>query len=289
MQSAPAATILFDVLLAGGLVSMGRFDEAEGHLDRLAKEFERLDADPIPVEKALFVRKYQLIRANCLRGKNQPIQAMALAHAVATGTTVTPQEASIALEAWSFLADTCISLGRWAEAADAFEKAVELAPQSPRYPAMATLAAVRIVQDRTDEAISLYRRALPAEPQNTRLLNNLATLLSEQPGHAKEALEFIDRAIHLAGPQSWLRETKGAILLGDGRVDEALAMLKESASSAEPDPRALLHLAQAYRLAGKLDQARTALDDAHQRNLPQQLLTPAERKLVKELDEKLRR
>ena len=91
------------------------------------------------------------------------------------------------------------------------------------------LAAVRIVQDRTEEAIALYRQALAAEPQNLRTMNNLATLLGEQPGRTKEALEFIDRAIDLAGPQGWLLETKGEILLRDGRVDEALPLIQEAA------------------------------------------------------------
>jgi predicted Zn-dependent protease len=83
-----------------------------------------------------------------------------------------------------------------------------------------------------------------------------------------------------------LLETKGEILLRGGRVDEAVTMLKDVASAAEPDPRVLLHLAQAYQMKGKPDQARKALDDARKRNLPRQLLTPADRKLVKELEEK---
>ncbi len=172
------------------------------------------------------------------------------------------------------------------QAAGSLVAAAEKDRPEPQFLAM--LAAVRILEDRVDEAISLYRRALAAEPQNIRALNNLATLLGEKPGHGKEALECIDRAVSLAGPQSWLLETKGAILLHDGRVDEAIALLKESASSAEPNPRVLLHLAQAYRMAGKLDPARKALDDARKHNLSQQLLTPADRKLVKELNEKLR-
>ena len=39
-------------------------------------------------------------------------------------------------------------------------------------------------------------------------------------------------------------------------------MLNEAASAAEPDPRFLLHLAQAYHMKGKPDRARKALDDA---------------------------
>ncbi len=167
LESAPAATSLFDILLASGLVKMGRFDEAEKHLDRLAKAFEKRDARQVPYEKGLSVRKYQLIRARWLRGKNQPFQAIALAHGVATGTTATAEEVNIALEGWSLLADTCVWLGRWAEAAEAFEKAVEMAPKSPRNRAMA--AAAWMAANQPDRAVRALRLALAfgdgAEPR----------------------------------------------------------------------------------------------------------------------------
>ncbi len=171
------------------------------------------------------------------------------------------------------------------QAADALVAAAKKEKPEPQFVAM--LAAVRVLQDRVEEAIALYREALAAEPENVRTMNNLATLLGEQPAHAKEALEFIDRAIQSAGPQGWLLETKGEILLRQGRGEEALAMLQEAASSADPDPRMLLHLAQAYDLAGKPDRARKALEDARRQKLSEQILTPADRKLIKDLEEKL--
>ena len=171
-------------------------------------------------------------------------------------------------------------------AAEPLIAAAEKGNPDPEFLAM--LAAVRILEGRTDEAITLYHKVLAARPQDVRALNNLATLLGEQPAHVKESLEVIDRALNLAGPQGWLLETKGQILLNDGRIGESVVMLQEAATLDESDPRVLLHLAEAYRLAGKLDQAKKAFDDAQTRHLPQQLLTPVDRKLIKELDEKLR-
>ena len=133
LESVPAAAGIFDLALASGLVRMGRFDEAENYLDRLALATEKPSPGQNPAEKALSLRKYQLLRAHWLRGKNQPFQAIALAHGVATGTTVSAQERSVALEAWSLLADAYMSLGRWAEAAGAFDMAVELAPKASLY------------------------------------------------------------------------------------------------------------------------------------------------------------
>jgi tetratricopeptide (TPR) repeat protein len=164
--------------------------------------------------------------------------------------------------------------------------AVEKDKPSPQF--LVSLAAARVVQERTDEAIALYQKVLAAAPQDLGVLNNLATLLGERKDGGKEALELVDRAINLAGPQGWLLDTKGEILLRNGKVDDALPMLEEAASVAEPDPRVLLHLAEAYRCAGKLERARKALEDAEHRNLHGQLLTPGDRRLVKELNGKFR-
>ena len=138
-----------------------------------------------------------------------------------------------------------------------------------------------------EEAIRAHRRALDLQPQNIDALNNLASLLGEQAGGTKEALELIDRAINLGGPQRILQETKGEILLRGNRVDEALPLMQEAASAAVPDPRVLLHLADAYRRTGKLDEAGKAFKEATAGNLSQQLLTPADGALIKDLREKL--
>ena len=150
-----------------------------------------------------------------------------------------------------------------------------------------SLAAARVVQERLEEAIALYRRALELRPQSIATLNNLASLLGEQAGRTEEALGLIDRAIDIDGPQRILLETKGEILLRGNRVDDALPLIQEAASSAVPDPRVLLHLADAYLRTGKREEASKAFKDAKKGNLSQQLLTPADRALIKDLGEKL--
>jgi tetratricopeptide (TPR) repeat protein/lipopolysaccharide biosynthesis regulator YciM len=168
------------------------------------------------------------------------------------------------------------------QAADALIAAVE--KNQPPAPFLAMLSAVRILQDRPEEAIALAERALAAQPQDIRTINNLATLLGERTGRCEEAVGFIDRAIELAGPQAWLLETRGQILLRGGRIEDAIAVLHEAAQSTDPDPRTLLYLARAYCLAGKFAEARTAFADAQKRNLCEKVLTPADRRLIKELE-----
>ncbi len=149
---------------------------------------------------------------------------------------------------------------------------------------LAMLAAVRIVQDRSDEAIALYQRALAAEPQNIRTMNNLATLLGEQPGTAKK------RSNSSIGPLTWpVRKAgcwkrKARSCSTTVASTNAIAMLKEAAASAEPDPRCCCTWPRpiAWR-AGGIRPARPSTMP-EERNLPQQLLTPADRKLVKELN-----
>ena len=171
------------------------------------------------------------------------------------------------------------------QAADSLLAAAGKDRSDPQF--LESLAAVRIVEDRVDEAIAVYRRALEIQPQSINTLNNLASLLGEQAGRTQEALELINRAIDIHGPQPILRETKGEILLRGNRVEEALPLIQEAASSAAPDPRVLLHLADAYLRTGKFDEAGKAFKDAKQGNVSQKLLTPADRALIKDLGDKL--
>jgi tetratricopeptide (TPR) repeat protein len=154
---------------------------------------------------------------------------------------------------------------------------------------LANVANIRILQGRPDEAIALYRQILQRQPRNPAVLNNLATLLSErpEPEERKEALEDIEQAIKLSGPQpDWL-DTKGLILVYEGKPDQAVGLLKEAASAPHPDPRWSFHLAVAYVRLGELDKARVALEQARAGDLDHQLLTKMDRQLLADLEKKL--
>ena len=93
------------------------------------------------------------------------------------------------------------------------KKALETHKDQPAL--LANVANIRVLQDRSDEAIELYRQILAQQPRNVEVLNNLATMLAEQPEpeKRKEALEYVEQAIKLAGPQPGLLDTKGMALL----------------------------------------------------------------------------
>jgi len=153
---------------------------------------------------------------------------------------------------------------------------------------LSMLAGVRVVENRVDDAVGLYRKALAVAPRNVALLNNLATLLAEQPGDEvkQEALRHIDRAIEIVGPQPGLLDTKGMILVFQGKPAEAVPLLEEASARPQADPRYPFHLAAAYDRIGESDKARDALKTALKGNLAGQVLTPLDRTLLTELEKK---
>ncbi|MCD4726618.1 MAG: tetratricopeptide repeat protein, partial [Pirellulales bacterium] len=132
----------------------------------------------------------------------------------------------------------------------------------------------------------LFRRVLTLKPTDVATLNNLATLLAEQPGKRQEALEYIDRAIRIVGPQSGLLDTKGMILVFDDKPDEAVPLLEEAAATPQADPRYHFHLAVAYDRIGEAEKARAALLAARKGNLTRQVLTPLDRQMLADLEKK---
>jgi tetratricopeptide (TPR) repeat protein len=151
---------------------------------------------------------------------------------------------------------------------------------------LSAVAGVRVVQQRPDEAVRMYRQVLALKPAHVGTLNNLATLLAEQPDNRQEALGYIDRAMGIVGPQPGLLDTKGMILVFQKKADEAVPLLEEAAAGPQSDPRYHFHLAVAYDRAGEAAKARTALSAAHKGNLTRRVLTPLDRQMLAELEKK---
>jgi tetratricopeptide (TPR) repeat protein len=151
---------------------------------------------------------------------------------------------------------------------------------------LSTLAGVRVVQQQIDEAVRLYRQVLTLKPTHVATLNNLATLLAEQPDKRQEAIEYINRAIGIVGPQAALLDTKGMALVFDGKPGEAVPLLQEAAAMPQADPRHQFHLAVAYDRAGEAEKARAAWTTARKGNLASLLLTPLDRQMLTELEKK---
>lgn len=154
---------------------------------------------------------------------------------------------------------------------------------------LAAVADLRLVQHRRAEAIALYERILVLKPDDYVVLNNLAALLAESPNQRQRCLQLVETAIAQAPqPHPSLHDTRAKILLHQGRTEEAIAELEATLTRwPEADPRAYLHLALAYDQQGRGDDARQALAQARERGLQVADLTPGDRKLLEELDNRL--
>jgi tetratricopeptide (TPR) repeat protein len=145
------------------------------------------------------------------------------------------------------------------------------------------VATLRVMQGRTDDAAKLFRLVVDINPRHVLALNNLATLLSEQPDQRKEALRLIDRAIEITGSEAALFDTKGTILIFDDQSSKAIEFLKAAVDGPDADPRYRFHLALAYKDVNEIEKARSELEQALQKNLDKQILTPTEQNMLSEL------
>ena len=144
------------------------------------------------------------------------------------------------------------------------------------------LADLLEIGNRFDEAEVLYRQIVAEHSHNVMGLNNLAWLLALRPGKGQEALNFINRAIEVAGPLGHLLDTRAMVFLALDQSGLAIADL-EQALSDSPSPFRYFHLARAHRLARNSQAAADAFRKAAESGLEPQLLHPAERLAFREM------
>jgi tetratricopeptide (TPR) repeat protein len=153
-----------------------------------------------------------------------------------------------------------------------------------------SLADLQDLRGRYDDAEACCRTALARGGRNPVALNNLAWLLAQKQGKAKEALELIEEAIKIAGPRGELLDTRASVYIALNRAGPALQDLEAALADGQV-PTRYFHLAQAHRLANNSKQAADALQKAGVAGLtrPDQL-HPAERaafvKLKNELEQR---
>ena len=170
------------------------------------------------------------------------------------------------------------SAAKGTPAADRAAAVVEAArAKAPDDPGLTlTLAMIRGSQGRPADAADLYRELLKRNPENHAVLNNLAWTLCEGVGKPAEALPYIDDLIRRVGDDPHALDTRGVINTRLSKPAEAVADL-EAAVRAEPSPSRLFHLARAYRLAGRADDARGAARRARDAGLTAEAVDPPDR------------
>lgn len=175
-----------------------------------------------------------------------------------------------------------------AEAEPALTAALAAAPED--FELVFAVANLRFLNEKNDDALALYRRALELRADHPMCWNNLALCLLEKPGHGAEARAAIDRAIELAGiKQGGRREpgfvdTLSLVQLEVETPQAAQATLRQVLDGICLDPRSWLHLATIQARANLPDEARASLTHARQLKLDSVMLTPGERRALARLD-----
>ena len=131
------------------------------------------------------------------------------------------------------------------------------------------LADYWIVRGKPERAIPLYQESLALgnlDDQRAFVFqNNLAMLYSQVLGQHARALEVVDDALSTRRDNVTLLNTKGLILINAGNPSEAVPVLLRAVELSCQLPMYCMHLAYAFHLEGRPEQARrwfeTARDD----------------------------
>jgi tetratricopeptide (TPR) repeat protein len=138
------------------------------------------------------------------------------------------------------------------------------------------LANVRILQERYDDAESIYRAAYKRDQTAGACLNNLAILLALRGGHGSEALSLAQQAIDLDGEKPDFLDTRALAYLAAGQPGPAVNDL-ENAVAVGPAADKYYHLAQAYQANHQTGDAVRSMRRAQELGLTVQMLHPLER------------
>lgn len=140
------------------------------------------------------------------------------------------------------------------------ESASKLDPTNPRA-LMATAVAYQQLND-VARARAAYEATLAINPKYPGAANNLAYLLSEQPGQEELAFRLASSAQQISPDDPHVLDTLGWILYKRGDYQRAVTVLKQSASKLPESPGVQYHLGMAAEKMGDTTTARAALTKA---------------------------
>jgi tetratricopeptide (TPR) repeat protein len=104
------------------------------------------------------------------------------------------------------------------------------------------------------EALQLTERLLKQQPNNARLLNNKATIVSCM-GREQQALRIVDRALSLHPRNPLLLVNRAGQLLDLGRLSEADTAFQVAASAVPKNPNVLVSWGHVLRRLGRHEEA----------------------------------
>lgn len=140
-----------------------------------------------------------------------------------------------------------------------WQDTVEKSPGNPR--AQYDLAHALEVENRPQEAIVHYTKALEEKPDYVDALNNLGHVLSVS-GNAQDAVRYLQRAIQLKPGLAEAHFNLGYALAQQGRIKDAIAQLEEAVRIKPDFADAHHNLGIALAMDGRIEEAMAHWEEA---------------------------
>jgi tetratricopeptide (TPR) repeat protein len=160
-----------------------------------------------------------------------------------------------AIELTAALADALVRADRAQEAIGVLRASLAASPRD-----VDLLYALGTAYDRAgqrDAAVAEMRALLALEPEHAEALNFVGYALAEQGVRLDEAEQLVRRALELRPRSGHVLDSLGWVLFRRGDAARAVEILERADALAGPEPTILEHLGDAYRaLARRADAAR---------------------------------
>ena len=157
---------------------------------------------------------------------------------------------------WTALGDLYRSAERYAEAAGAYDKAIELAQDGDgRLPSLLYARGICLQHmNRWNDAEKDLRQALAINPNRADVLNYLGYSMVDQGRNLDEAVKMLEKARTLRPLDGYIADSVGWAYFKLGRYDEAARVLEEAVQLAPAASEINDHLGDAYwRVGRKID------------------------------------
>ncbi len=157
----------------------------------------------------------------------------------------------------STLGDLLRAKENYAGAIAAYDRAIDLAPESNR--ARWLLFYSRgIARERSGDGAAAeedFRAALKMEPEQPQVLNYLGYSLVEQNRNLDEALDMIERAVAASPNSGYIVDSLGWVFYRLGRYEEAVDQMERAVELLAVDPVVNDHLGDVYWAVGRQREA----------------------------------
>lgn len=227
------------ILLAGQLLDrLDQFDLAQQVFDQMPQD------DPQYLNA-------KLAKVSTLQRAGQTDDALAQ-------LTALTQERPTSVLVFSALGDLLRREDRYAEAADAYGRAIDLL-QSVEQRHWVLLYTHAIALERMgdfDRAEPVFRRTLEFVPEDPQVLNYLGYSLIEKGRNLDEALDMIKRAVAGDPESGYITDSLGWAYFRLGRYDDALPVMERAVELLPTDPILNDHLGDVYWAVGRQREAR---------------------------------